>query len=84
LPLSQGTTDLLKSQTSSTKSQTNPPAAQGTSGQVSNSKAVSPPAVDKAVVFLFGILNFGHAQRRRLRRVLKFICHFEFVIWNFH
>jgi len=26
----------------------------------------------KAIVLLFGILNFGHAQRRRLRRVLLF------------
>jgi len=30
--------------------------------------------VGKAIVFLFGILNLGHAQRRRLCRVLKFIC----------
>jgi hypothetical protein len=27
-------------------------------------------AVGKAIIFLFGILNLGHAQRRRLRRVL--------------
>jgi hypothetical protein len=31
---------------------------------------------------MFGILNFGHAQRRRLRRVLGFVCDLEFVIWN--
>jgi len=34
--------------------------------------------------FLFGILNFGHAQRRRLRRVLLFVCFLGFVIWNFN
>jgi hypothetical protein len=26
----------------------------------------------------FGILNFGHAQRRRLRRVLGFVCDLEY------
>jgi len=34
----------------------------------------------KAIVLLFGILNFGHAQRRRLRRVLLFVCFLGFVI----
>jgi hypothetical protein len=33
---------------------------------------------------LFGILNFGYAQRRRLRRVLLFVCFLGFVIWNFN
>jgi hypothetical protein len=33
----------------------------------------------KAIVFLFGILNFGHAQRRRLRRVLLFICFWDLL-----
>jgi len=39
----------------------------------------------KAIFFilLFVILNFGHAQRRRLRRVLEFICYLCFVIWDF-
>ena len=32
---------------------------------------------------LFVILNFGHAQRRRLRRVLGFVCYLEFVICIF-
>jgi hypothetical protein len=27
---------------------------------------------------MFGILNFGHAQRRRLRRVLEFVCDLEY------
>jgi hypothetical protein len=27
---------------------------------------------------MFGILNFGHAQRRRLRRVLGFVCDLEY------
>ena len=30
----------------------------------------------------FEILNFGHAQRRRLRRVLGFICNLVLEIWN--
>jgi len=38
----------------------------------------------KTIVFLFGILNFGHAERRRLRRVLLFVCFLGFVIWNFN
>jgi hypothetical protein len=29
----------------------------------------------------FEILNFGHAQRRRLRRVLRFVWDLIFVIW---
>jgi len=33
---------------------------------------------------LFGFSNFGHAQRRRLRRVLLFVCHLVFDIWNFN
>jgi len=32
---------------------------------------------------LFVICFFGHAQRRRLRRVLIFICYLYFVIWDF-
>jgi hypothetical protein len=31
---------------------------------------------------LFGFSNFGHAQRRRLRRVLVFVWYLIFVIWN--
>jgi hypothetical protein len=31
---------------------------------------------------MFEISNFDHAQRRRLRRVLEFVCHLRFVIWN--
>jgi len=30
----------------------------------------------------FEILNFGHAQRRRLRRVLGFIWNLGFEIWD--
>jgi len=41
-------------------------------------------APGERLFFLFGILNFGHAQRRRLRRVLLFICFLGFVIWNFN
>ena len=33
---------------------------------------------------LFGILNLGHAQRRRLRRVLEFVRNSVFGAWNFH
>ncbi len=31
----------------------------------------------------FDILNLSHAQRRRLRRVLEFVCYLGFVIWDF-
>jgi hypothetical protein len=34
------------------------------------------------VIYWFVIWNFGHAQRRRLRRVLIFICNLMLVIWN--
>ena len=34
-------------------------------------------------MYMFWILNFGHAQRRRLRRVLWFVWYSIFVIWNF-
>jgi len=46
--------------------------------QITNSKPVQRAAQVLAprerLFFLFGILNFGHAQRRRLRRVLLFAC----------
>ena len=32
---------------------------------------------------LFDILNLSHALRRRLRRVLEFVCYLGFAIWNF-
>mgnify|MGYP006910663655 CR=1 FL=1 len=32
------------------------------------------------IFFLFVISNFGHAQRRRLRRVLEFICYLGFLL----
>jgi len=34
----------------------------------------------KTIIFLFEILNFGHAQRRRLRRGLIFVCVLGFAI----
>jgi hypothetical protein len=35
------------------------------------------------IIVAFGILNLGHAQRRRLRRVLRFIWNLIFVVWDF-
>jgi len=62
----------LKSQIPSTKLQINLKL------QITNSKPVQRAAQVLApherLFFLFGILNFGHAQRRRLRRVLLFAC----------
>jgi hypothetical protein len=31
----------------------------------------------------FGICNLDHAQRRRLRRVLEFVCYLIIGAWNF-
>jgi len=61
----------LKSQIPSTKLQINLKL------QITNSKPVQRTAQVLAPherLFFFGILNFGHAQRRRLRRVLLFAC----------
>jgi len=33
---------------------------------------------------LFGFWNFGHAQRRRWRRVLEIVCSLGFGIWDFN
>ncbi|MBW2248226.1 MAG: hypothetical protein JRF62_13770 [Deltaproteobacteria bacterium] len=72
----------LKSQITSTKLQIN------LKFQITNSKPVQRIAQMLAprerLFFLFGILNLGHAQRRRLRRVLLFICFLGFVFWDFN
>ena len=66
---------LLKSQIPSTKLQIKLKL------QYSMTKTVIGSFFD--ILSMFGILNFGHAQRRRLRRVLWFIWYLIFVIWNF-